>query len=87
MRTDTIIRTICLALALINQVLAIRGNSPLPISDETVELFVSTAATVIMAIWSWWKNNSFTPEAVAGDRYMHELKGLRGSDDDGLHEQ
>lgn len=72
--TDTLIRTICLLLALVNQVLSIYGISPLPISDETVELMVSTAATVIFAVWSWWKNNSFTQEAIAGDELMRQLK-------------
>lgn len=77
MTVQTLIRTICLALALINQVLAIRGNSPLPISDETVELFVSTAATVVLSIWSWWKNNSFTSEAIAADEFLRDLKKVK----------
>lgn len=77
MTVQTLIRTICLALALINQVLAIRGNSPLPISDETVELFVSTAATVVLSIWSWWKNNSFTSEAIAADEFLRDLRKVK----------
>lgn len=79
MTRETLIRTICLALALLNQVLAIWGISPLPISDDTVELLVSTAATVILAVWSWWKNNSFTHAAIVADELMHEMKSGRAA--------
>ena len=70
----TIARTICLALALVNQVLTVIGMSPLPIEDETVTMLISTAATIITAVISWWKNQSFTPEARAADAYLQELK-------------
>lgn len=70
----TIARTICLALALINQVLTVLGMSPLPIEDESVTLLISTAATIITAGISWWKNQSFTQEARAADAYLQELK-------------
>lgn len=78
MTKETLIRTICLALALVNQVLAIFGISPIPIADDTIELLVSTAATVIFAVLSWWKNNSFTKEAMIADEMMHQLKDGRG---------
>ena len=71
---DTIIRTICLALALINQLLTAYGKSPLPIQDAQVEVLVSTTLTMAAAIWAWWKNNSFTPAALAGDKIMKALK-------------
>lgn len=73
--TGTIVRTMCLALALVNQVLSAMGKSPLPIEDETVELLVSTGATVLAAIVSWWKNNSFTSAAIEADETLKELKG------------
>ena len=70
----TIARTICLALALINQILTATGHSIIPIDDDTVQLLVSTIFTVIMAIVSWWKNNSFTQEAIEADEFMMQLK-------------
>ena len=70
----TIARTVCLALALINQLLTSAGRSPLPIEDDTVNLLVSTFATVAAAVVGWWKNNSFTPEAREADEIMHKLK-------------
>ena len=70
----TIARTICLALALINQILTATGHSVIPIDDETVQLLVSTLFTVITAIITWWKNNSFTQAALEGDEVMKERK-------------
>jgi SPP1 family holin len=80
-KTDTIIRTICLALALINQLLSAFGKSPLPIKDEQVEVLVTTTVTVAAATWAWWKNNSFTQAALAGDAHMHALKGRKDAED------
>lgn len=70
----TIARTVILALALINQVLTVSGKSIIPIGDETIELFISTGFTIATSIVAWWKNNSFTPAAIAADNVMHDLK-------------
>ena len=72
--TGTIIRTVCLTLALINQILTAIGYAIIPIDDETVAQLISTGATVITAIIAWWKNNSITKEARAADEFMHSLK-------------
>ncbi len=65
---STIIRTACLALALLNQCLSIAGRSPLPIEDETVSQAISLAATIITSLVAWWKNNSFTQKAIRADK-------------------
>lgn len=70
----TIARTIILALALINQCLAMAGISPIPIEDEQVVTIISTAWTVVASLWSWWKNNSVTQAAIEGDKVMHGIK-------------
>ena len=67
----TIVRTICLVLALINQVLVMSGHSVLPIQDETVEIIVTNVATLITALVAWWKNNSFTQKAIEADKQLH----------------
>ena len=72
----TIIRTICLIVALANQVLAAFGKSPLPIEDATVELLVSTIVTIVLALISWWKNNDFTLNARRAGKYLRDLKGI-----------
>lgn len=70
----TIARTICLIVALANQLLAIFGKSPLPIDDATIELMVSTIATLIFSIIAWWKNNDFTYNARLAGKYLRDLK-------------
>lgn len=70
----TIIRTALLLLAIINNLLSIFGKPVLPITDEQLELIVSTIITVAMAIINWWKNNSYTAEAIEADVYMKRLK-------------
>jgi SPP1 family holin len=59
----TKIRSIGLLVALINQLLAVFGISPLPFDAEQIELFVSSAITGVFAVWSWWKNNDITEKA------------------------
>lgn len=71
----TIARTAVLALALANQVLSVAGLSPLPIDSATLEPWVTTGLTTAAAIWAWWKNNSFTPEAIRADELLKEMRG------------
>ena len=66
----TIARTICLALALTNQVLSATGHAVLPIEDAQVETLVTTGLTVAASVAAWWKNNSFTIPARIGDQQM-----------------
>lgn len=71
----TIARTAVLALALANQVLSVAGLSPLPIDSATLEPWVTTGLTTAAALWAWWKNNSFTPEAIRADELLTEMRG------------
>lgn len=74
MTTGTIVRTIVLFIAIINQVLSIFGKSILPIQEEQVNLLVTTGWTVISALLAWWKNNSFTKAAIEADKLMENMK-------------
>ena len=73
-KADTIIRTIVLAIALINQILAFAGKQAIPITEDEVYQAVTLVFTVGAALWAWWKNNSFTAPAIAADAYMHQMK-------------
>ena len=68
-KTETIIRTIVLILALANQVLAIYGKEKIPITEEEVYQLISLVVTIGSALWAWWKNNSFTQPALKADEY------------------
>ena len=70
----TLARTIILALALINQILTATGHNVINISDEDVNMLISTIFTILAAIVAWWKNNSYSQSAIAADEYMKELK-------------
>ena len=76
---DTIVRTICLLLALVNQCLAVAGKQVLPFADEDVYQIISLAATFVTAGIAWWKNNSFTKEAIEADAIMREMKGEKAA--------
>ena len=70
----TIARTICLCLALVNQILTATGHSVINISDESINTLISTGFTIVTAIVAWWKNNSFTQSSLKADEVMRELK-------------
>ncbi|KRE19340.1 hypothetical protein ASE42_05300 [Bacillus sp. Root920] len=63
----TVIRTVLLFIALINQTLVMFGQTVLPISEEQVQtagetLYVagSTIFTMVTAVIAWFKNNYVT---------------------------
>lgn len=71
-KTGTIVRTAVLVFALINQTLIISGRNPLPFSENEVGQAVSMALTTGASLWAWWKNNSFTQEAITADEQLHK---------------
>lgn len=73
----TIARTIVLALALINQLLTAFGYNVIDISSETINTLVGTIFTIIAALAAFWKNNSFTTEAIKADEVLKELKSTK----------
>ena len=60
--------------ALAQRVAQATGHAVLPIESAQLEQLVSTGLTVAAALVSWWKNNSFTPEAIEADDYFYKLK-------------
>lgn len=70
----TLTRTAVLGLALANQLLSAAGKPLLPIESAQLEQMISTGFTVGAALAAWWKNNSFTPEAIEADDFMTRLK-------------
>ena len=70
----TLTRTAALGLALTNQLLSAAGKPVLPIESAQLEQMISSGFTVGAALAAWWKNNSFTPEAIEADDFMTRLK-------------
>ena len=77
-KTDTIIRTIVLVIALVNQGLAIFGKEAFPVTEDQVYQAVTLIATVVSAVWAWWKNNSFTKNAIEADKLLDALNNKVG---------
>ena len=66
----TVARLICLILTLVNQVLVITGHSPLPFDLGEAEAWIATGLTAAASLWAYWKNNSWTKEAINADEVM-----------------
>ena len=71
----TVARTAVLGLALTNQLLSAAGKPVLPIDSAGVEQWVTAGLTTAAAIWAWWENNSFTPEAIHADELLDQMQG------------
>lgn len=74
-KVDTIVRTIVLVIALANQILAIIGKDAFPVTEDQIYQGVTLIATVGASVWAWWKNNSFTKQAIEADKTLVKLKG------------
>jgi len=75
-----IVRLAVLIILLINQALIVMGWTPFPFSEEQIYEGLSSVATVIVAIYSWWKNNNVTKEAQQAQEYLNELKEMKKHD-------
>lgn len=72
----TIIRALCLILALVNLTLETMGKRIIPITDDQISEFVTLVITIATSLVGFWKNNSFTQEAIIADGIMHDLKSF-----------
>lgn len=72
---QAIVRLTVLVILLLNQTLIVLGYNPLPFSEEQIYEGVSSVATVVMALYAWWKNNNVTEEAQEAQKYLNDLKG------------
>lgn len=70
--TGTIVRTIILALTIINGALSIVGKSPLPFEEGEIEQVVSFTLMTGASLVAWWKNNSFTAKAIEADKILKD---------------
>ena len=75
----TVARTICLAVALVNQILTAMGHTMLDVSNDDINTLISTGFTIAAAVAAWWKNNSFTQAALKADEVMKEEKANVGN--------
>ena len=79
---DTIIRTVVLTIALINQILTARGKNPLPFAENEIYELLTYLFTIGASVWAWWKNNSFTQAALKADNFMNALKSRNSQENE-----
>lgn len=60
MDKGTIIRTVLLFIALVNQFLVMFGKPVLPIDSELIEQVISGLFTIVTTLIAWFKNNYVT---------------------------
>ena len=83
MKKSTIIRSICLLIVLINMVLKATGKDVINIDESQIYDFVEMLISVGIIVLSWWKNNSFTENAIEADKYLEELRKLDEEENEG----
>lgn len=79
-KSNAIVRLVVLVILIVNQALITFGYEPLPFSDEQVYEAVSIAALVVITLYSWWKNNNVTDEALSGQAEIERLKEAHKND-------
>ncbi|MDL4842845.1 phage holin [Aquibacillus rhizosphaerae] len=60
MDKGTVIRTVVLVFALINQLLMANGLTPIPGTEEMWGEVIATGFTFVAAVIAWFKNNYIT---------------------------
>lgn len=73
-KIGTIVRLIVMILSMVNMLLTVNGKNPLPWSEDEMYVGLSQAAAILTTVWTWWKNNSFTKEAIKADEYLEDLR-------------
>ena len=59
-----ITRIIITAILFINAMLTMAGKNPIPLDETTVGVVVSGLLSGVAILWSWWKNNNITKNAL-----------------------
>lgn len=79
-KKSTVVRTILLAIAILNRLLTSKGITI--IADETLAGYFADLFLAVISIIAFWYNNSFTKNAIAADNYLAELRGIAPEEED-----
>lgn len=70
----TIVRTIMVVLVIVNVVLKQFGIDAINVSESEILSFVEALIEVATIVVAFWKNNSFTQNAIKADEFLKTLK-------------
>ena len=73
-RAQAITRLIVTGVLFINAILTAKGINPIPLDESVVGEVVSMIALAISTVWSWWKNNNITTEALYWQKQKERVK-------------
>lgn len=73
-RAQAITRLIVTGVLFINAILTAKGINPIPLDESAVGEVVSMIALAISTLWSWWKNNNITTEALYWQKQKERVK-------------
>ena len=70
----TIVRTISIVLVLVNIVLKQFGIDAINVSESEILSLIEALIEVATIVVAFWKNNSFTQNAIKADDFLRTLK-------------
>lgn len=73
----TIIRTIALAVVLFNLLLKALGKPLIEYDEGTVMHWLEYIIEIAVILVTFWKNNSFSPEAIKADNFLQNLRASK----------
>lgn len=71
---STIIRTILVAIVIINFILERLGVDLIPADESTITMLVETFIEIAVIAVGFWKNNSFSEKAIKADEFLNALR-------------
>ena len=70
----TIVRTLALALVLLNILLKALGKPIIDIDEGTILYWVEYIIEIAVILVTFWKNNSFSQSAIKADNFLKQLR-------------
>ena len=70
----TIVRTISLAIVIMNIVLKKFGVDLINVSESEILTAVEMLIEIAVIVVAWWKNNSYSKNAIQADEFLKHLK-------------
>lgn len=80
-KPSTVVRCLVYIVVLANQALAVCGTS-LPFTSEVAYQVTSIVLTILVGLWTAWKNNDITPAAITAGKVFNALKDGRITEDE-----
>lgn len=73
-RVQAITRLVVTAVLFVNAILTAKGINPIPIDEGTVGEVISDIALGISTVYTWWKNNNISENALYWQRRKEDAE-------------